>query len=139
MQRLTEENYTPITTDHLDPLLLPVFNSYNEMVKHLAELEEANRLHAQSLQQEVRLATQALLEQQHSLARADRLAVIGELAAELAHEIRNPLAGIQIAFSNFRRETDDIDQLERLDLIDSELKTDGAITQRYALSKPSFA
>jgi two-component system NtrC family sensor kinase len=122
LQRLTETNYTPITTDHLDPLLLPVFNSYNEMVKHLAELEEANRLHAQSLQQEVRLATQTLLEQQHSLARADRLAVIGELAAELAHEIRNPLAGIQMAFSNFRREIDGSDKLERLDLIDSELK-----------------
>ena len=62
----------------------------------IAELEEAKRLNAQSLQQEVGLATQTLLEQQHSLARADRLAVIGELAAELAHGKRNPLAGIQI-------------------------------------------
>ena len=122
LERLTEENYTPITTDHLDPLLFPVFNSYNEMVIHLAELEEANRLYAQSLQREVRLATQALLEQQYSLARAERLAAIGEVAAEFAHEIRNPLAGIQMAFSNLRREIDDQHQCERMDLISNELK-----------------
>lgn len=120
--QLTEGNFTPISTDHIDPLLLPVFKSYNEMVTHLAELEEAKRLHAQSLRHEVRMATQTLLEQQHSLARAERLAAIGEVAAELAHEIRNPLAGIQIAFSNFRRETKDYEQIERLDLIGSELK-----------------
>ena len=122
LERLTEENFTPIRTDHLDPLLLPVFDSYNQMVNHLAELEEANRLHAQSLQREVRLATQALLEQQYSLARAERLAAIGEVAAELAHEIRNPLAGIQMAFSNLRREIDDRQQCERMDLIGTELK-----------------
>ena len=122
LERLTEENFTPITTDHLDPLLLPVFNSYNEMVAHLAELEEAKRLYAQSLQREVRIATQALLEQQTSLARAERLAAIGEVAAELAHEIRNPLAGIQMAFNNLRREIDDQFQCERMELISSELK-----------------
>ncbi len=122
LERLTEENFTPITTAHLDPLLLPVFNSYNVMVIHLAELEEAKRLYAQSLQHEVRLATQALLEQQYSLARAERLAAIGEVAAELAHEIRNPLAGIQMAFNNLRREIDDQQQGERIDLINSELK-----------------
>jgi signal transduction histidine kinase len=122
LERLTEENYTPITTDHLDPLLFPVFNSYNALVIHLAELEEAKHLYAQSLQREVRLATQALLEQQYSLARAERLAAIGEVAAELAHEIRNPLAGIQMAFTNLRREIDDQHQCERMELIGSELK-----------------
>lgn len=122
LERLTEENYTPITLAHLDPLLFPVFNSYNALVIHLAELEEAKRLFAQSLQREVRLATQALLEQQYSLARAERLAAIGEVAAELAHEIRNPLAGIQMAFNNLRREIDDQNQCERMDLISSELK-----------------
>jgi len=122
LERLTDENYTPINIDHLDPLLLPVFRSYNEMVTHLAELEDAKRLYAQSLQKEVRLATQALLEQQYSLARAERLAAVGEVAAELAHEIRNPLAGIQMAFNNLRKEIKDPHQCERIDLIGAELK-----------------
>jgi len=122
LERLSEENYTPITTNHLDPLLFPVFNSYNEMVIHLAELEETKHLYAQSLQRKVRLATQALLEQQYSLARAERLAAIGEVAAEFAHEIRNPVAGIQMAFSNLRREIDDKHQCERMELISNELK-----------------
>ncbi|MEI6746750.1 MAG: ATP-binding protein [Methylococcaceae bacterium] len=122
LERITDENYTPIATKHIDLLLLPVFSSYNELVNHLGELEETKREYAQSLKREVRLATQALLEQQQSLARAERLAAVGEVSAELAHEIRNPLAGIQMAFSNLRREIEDEDQQERLALIDSELK-----------------
>jgi len=119
---LAKEDFTPIAIDHLDPLLLPVFNSYNVMVIHLRELEEAKRMHAQSLEAEVRSATQALLEQQRSLARAETLAAVGELAAGLAHELRNPLAGIQMSCANLRREIADPDQGERLDLIGAELK-----------------
>lgn len=122
LERITDENYTPISTKHIDSLLLPVFRSYNELVKHLGELEETKREYTQSLKREVRLATQALLEQQQNLARAERLAAVGEVSAELAHEIRNPLAGIQMAFSNLRYEIEDEDQKERLALIDSELK-----------------
>ncbi len=122
LERITDENYTPITTKHIDSLLFPVFHSYNELVKHLGELEETKREYAQSLQREVRLATQALLEQQHSLARAERLAAVGEVSAELAQEIRNPLAGIQMAFANLRREIENEEQCERLALIESELK-----------------
>ncbi|MGR8951426.1 MAG: histidine kinase dimerization/phospho-acceptor domain-containing protein, partial [Gammaproteobacteria bacterium] len=48
--------------------------------------------------------------------------VVGEVAAELAHEIRNPLAGIQIAFSNLRREINNPEQNARMELIGNELK-----------------
>lgn len=119
---LAKEDFTPIATDHLEPLLLPVFNSYNFMVTHLSELEEAKRMYAQSLESEVRSATRALLEQQRSLASAEKLAVVGELAASLAHELRNPLAGIQMSCANLRKEIEDPDQCERLDLVGAELK-----------------
>jgi two-component system NtrC family sensor kinase len=119
---LAQEDFVPIDISHLDPLLLPVFNSYNIMISHLETLEEAKRFHAKSLEEEVRAATHALLEQQHSLAQAERLAAVGELAASLAHELRNPLAGIQMACANLRSEVTDPDQAERLDLVGAELK-----------------
>lgn len=119
---LAKEDYSPIETRGLDPLLLPVFNSYNVMVTHLSELEESKRMYAEALEAEVRTATQALLEQQSSLARAERLAAVGELSASVAHELRNPLAGIQMSCANLREDTENPDQAERLDLIGAELK-----------------
>jgi signal transduction histidine kinase len=122
LSRLAKGDFSPISTRHLNPLLLPVFNSYNEMVLRLRELEEEKRLHAQSLEVEIRAAAQALLEQQRSLARAERLAAVGELAASIAHELRNPLAGIRMSCSNLRKEIDNPNQAQRLDLIGDELK-----------------
>jgi signal transduction histidine kinase len=125
--RLAHEDFTPIETARIDPLLLPVFNSYNDMVKRLAELEEVKRHHAESLEAEVRAATRALLEQQASLSRTERLAAVGELAAGIAHELRNPLAGIQMTCVNLRNEIDDTEQAERVDLIIAELKRMGRL------------
>jgi signal transduction histidine kinase len=120
--RLAREDFSPIDADRIDPILLPVFNSYNFMVDHLAELEEAKREHAASLEREVRTATRALLEQQADLARNERLAAVGELAAGIAHELRNPLAGIQMSCANLHTEIQDADQVDRVGSIIEELK-----------------
>jgi signal transduction histidine kinase len=119
--RLAVGEFTPVPVELADPVLHPLFVNYNHLVMRLEELEQEHRAHADLLEREVRFATEALLEQQRGLARAERLAATGVLAASVAHELRNPLAGIQLALSNLRRELEDPDMTERLDLVTGEL------------------
>jgi len=121
LSRLANGDFTPVVLTHIDPLLLPLFQNYNQMVNRLAQLEQANRQRTTSLEQEVRAATQALLQQQQSLSRAERLAAAGEVSASLAHELRNPLAGIQLSLENLRRELPDPALSERVDAVIAEL------------------
>lgn len=122
MTMLAEQDYATAQPRKVDPLLRPLFENYNGLVNRLMELESRHQERQQGLEEEVRSATQALLEQQRTLARAERLAAVGELAAGLAHELRNPLAGVQMALGNLRHDIDDPDQAERLDLVIAELK-----------------
>jgi signal transduction histidine kinase len=122
VSRLAQGEFTPVPVEQVDPLLHPLFLNYNQLVMRLEELEQEHRAHADSLQREVRVATEALLEQQRGLARAERLAATGELAASVAHELRNPLAGIQLTLVNLKRELDDPGMIDRLDLATGELK-----------------
>jgi two-component system NtrC family sensor kinase len=121
LSSLAEGRFTPAPLDEVDPLLLPLHRNFNELVRRLQQLEAAHRARTTSLEEEVRAATGALLEQHRSLARAERLAATGELAASVAHELRNPLAGIQMTLSNLRSELQDPELVERVDLIINEL------------------
>jgi nitrogen fixation/metabolism regulation signal transduction histidine kinase len=120
--RITNGDFAPVNMAQIDPLLSPLFNNYNQMVVRLEKLEQVHRRHAATLENEVRAATEALLQQQQSLARAERLAAVGELSAAVAHELRNPLAGIQMALSNLRQELKDAGLMERLDLVINEVQ-----------------
>jgi signal transduction histidine kinase len=75
-----------------------------------------------SLEQEVRAATSALLKQQQTLARTERLATAGEVSATLAHELRNPIAGVHVTLNNLRAELTDPALRERIDLVIAELQ-----------------
>jgi nitrogen fixation/metabolism regulation signal transduction histidine kinase len=121
LSRLSGGDFAPVSLDGIDPLLLPLFQNYNQMVNRLEQLEQANRNRTLSLEQEVRGATQVLLKQQQSLARAERLAAAGEVSATLAHELRNPIAGIEVTLVNLRRELADASLGERIDLVIAEL------------------
>jgi len=122
LSRLSNGDFTPVSLTRIDPLLLPLFQNYNQMVNRLEQLEQASRQRTMSLEQEVRATTQALLQQQQSLSRAERLAAAGEVSATLAHELRNPIAGIQLSLENLRRELPDADLGERLDMVITELR-----------------
>ncbi len=60
--------------------------------------KEQHRKAAEDLKEALRLQqrqTEQISEMEQQLRAADRLAIVGELAASLAHEVRNPLGGIQ--------------------------------------------
>jgi signal transduction histidine kinase len=120
--RLSNGDFTPVSVSGIDPLLLPLFENYNAMVTRLEQLEQANRMRTMLLENEVKSATEALLRQQQSLARAERLAATGELSAILAHELRNPIAGAQLTLANLRREVSEPSIAERIDLVGGELQ-----------------
>lgn len=122
LSRLAGGEFTPIPLRHVDPLLLPLLDNYNSMVIRLHELEQARRSHTASLEAEVRAATRTLIQQHRSLAQSERLAAVGEVAAGVAHELRNPLASAHLALSNLRREVSDVGFAERLDLVIAELE-----------------
>lgn len=105
-----------------DPVLEPLIANYNRMVARLSELEAEHRDRQARLEDAVRASTRELLVQQRALAEAERLAAAGELAAELAHELRNPLAGIRMALDNLGRDLGDAEARDRLRLVGEELK-----------------
>jgi two-component system, NtrC family, sensor kinase len=122
LKRLTNGEMQPIDENRNEPLMQPLFSSYNRLIRRLAELEEEHITYTQTLEREIRHATHALLEQSHTMARSERLAAVGELAASAAHELRNPLAGIQAALENMCVECEDEELGQRLQLVGTEVK-----------------
>jgi signal transduction histidine kinase len=119
---LARKDYAVAASDNVDPLVRPLFEKYNRMVKRMHDLEQGHQKREDSLRQDVDQATRALFQQQAALARMERLAAVGEVSARLGHELRNPLSGVLMALTNLREEVDSEDQDQRLGLVIAELE-----------------
>ncbi len=84
----------PIKTTHSSQELDELVDSFNQMRERLkAAVSELNEMQ-QTLESKVEERTRQLQTAEHKLLQADRLASHGQLAASVAHEINNPVAGV---------------------------------------------
>jgi nitrogen fixation/metabolism regulation signal transduction histidine kinase len=109
-----------IMNNRVDPLVEPLYAKYDEMVERLDQLEAERDEREQRLERRVREAASTLLAQQQALNSKERAAATGELAAQLAHDLKSPLAGIEVAISRLTRESSLAPYRERLDAIKRE-------------------
>ncbi|MCB1859332.1 MAG: two-component sensor histidine kinase [Gammaproteobacteria bacterium] len=121
LRRLSHRDFSPVSMDDADSMLDSVFKSYNILVNRLAQLERAHAERHEEMERRVASAIGQLMIQRAELSRTERLAAMGEMAATLAHEIRNPLAAIHAACSSLRADIEEEDYRKRLGLVISEV------------------
>ncbi|HPP51304.1 MAG TPA: ATP-binding protein [Thermoguttaceae bacterium] len=109
---------------NLPPLVLPgpradletVLAAWHEATVRLEKTHEA-------LQEEVQRLTEELAAKNRELARKERLALIGQMASHIAHEVRNSLMPVTLYLSLLRRRlADDPTGLDMLDKLQAGLR-----------------
>lgn len=103
------------------------------------QMQQQLRLHNEHLEQLVQERTIQIAKLENHRLKMEKLAALGELAAGVAHEINNPLAGIRNAFTLFKRHLpQDVKHYDKLELIDDEIERISGIThQMFQLYRPS--
>ena len=111
--------------------LADVAHAFNTMSRQLQEAREEINAWTRTLEARVEQKTRELSSAQEEMLRVERMASIGKLAAVVAHEINNPLAGIltyaKLLKKRFAGKDQDI--YSTLDLVESESRRCGEIVR----------
>jgi len=114
--------------------LIELGANFNRMTR---TLREQRRELGEQLE-ELRLSSVDLKEAQDSLIRAAKLASVGTLAAGVAHEIGNPIAGVLGLLEAIEDEPDEKKRTEYLSLIRKEVgRIDRIISELLAYARPA--
>jgi two-component system, NtrC family, sensor kinase len=123
--------------------LAELATSFNTMSRQLQEARNEINAWANSLKDRVEEKTRELTGAHEEMSRVERMASIGKLAAVVAHEINNPLAGILTYAKLLKRRAwkervADKEGIEMLDLIESESRRCGEIVRNLmTFGRPS--
>ena len=92
--------YSPYSAPLVRPLLFVLFTAFigilNAMLLDWIEKEERARAALDTAHQELSNYVRQLKETQNQLIQAEKLTSLGQMAASIAHEINNPLAGVLV-------------------------------------------
>lgn len=113
----------------VDTTIVPFLNAEGKPYQYIAIRHEITKL---------KMAEEKILQQAAELQRAAQLSFVGELAAGLAHEIKNPLAGIQGTVDILIRRRDVSDpETEALQAIRHEVeRIDGTVRALLDRARP---
>lgn len=109
-------------------------NSFNTMSRQLDQAHTEINAWARTLEERVEEKSRELRGAQEEMLRVERMASIGKLAAVVAHEINNPLAGI-LTYAKLlkkrlsRQAQPDAENISMLDLVESESRRCGDIVK----------